>query len=139
MALGDTVAVGGYTFKLTGIRTAPGPNYRADVGDVELIKDGKVLRTLHPEKRIYFSSTMPMTEAAIDTSFTRDVYVSLGERLEDGPSPAWAVRVYHKPFIVWIWGGCLLMALGGTMAALDKRYRKKKTATAALPSGSVAA
>jgi cytochrome c-type biogenesis protein CcmF len=130
MAMGDTVSVGGYTFRLTGIRTAAGPNYNADVGDVELSRDGQVLKTLHPEKRNYFSSTMPMTEAAIDTSLVRDVYVSLGERLEGGANPAWAMRVYHKPFITWIWGGCLLMALGGAMAALDRRYRKKVTATA---------
>jgi cytochrome c-type biogenesis protein CcmF len=133
MAMGDTVSVGGFTFRLTGIRAVSGPNYNADVGDVELIRDGKVLKTLHPEKRTYFSSAMPMTEAAIDTNLTRDVYVSLGERLEGGESPAWAMRVYHKPFITWIWGGCLLMALGGTMAALDRRYRRKVTAASAIP------
>ncbi len=131
MVIGDTVSVGGYTFRLTGIRQEPGPNYQADVGDVELIRDGRVLRTLHPEKRLYQSSTMPMTEAAIDTSLIRDVYVSLGERLEGGDKPAWAMRVYHKPFITWIWGGCLLMALGGAMAALDRRYRRKVTASVA--------
>ncbi len=131
MAVGDTVSVGGYTFKLTGIREANGPNYRADVGDVELIRDGKVLRTLHPEKRTYFSSTMPMTEAAIDTGLTRDVYVSLGERLQGGDAPAWAMRVYHKPFVSWIWGGALLMGLGGTLATLDRRYRKKRATAAA--------
>lgn len=130
MALGDTVSVGGYTFRLTDIRQASGPNYMADVGTVELIRDGQVLRTLHPEKRIYQSSPMPMTEAAIDTRLTRDVYVSLGERLQDDPHPAWAMRVYHKPFVSWIWGGCVLMALGGAMAALDRRYRKKVAPTA---------
>ena len=126
MGLGDTVAVGGYTFRLTGIREAEGPNYRADVGDVQLMRDGQLLRTLHPEKRTYFSSAMPMTEAAIDTGLTRDVYVSLGERLEGGEHPAWAVRVYYKPFVSWIWGGGLLMAQGGTLAALDRRYRSKR-------------
>ncbi len=131
MTVGDTVSVGGYTFKLTGIREAQGPNYRADVGDVELIRDGKVLRTLHPEKRTYFSSTMPMTEAAIDTSLTRDVYVSLGERLSGDGAPAWAMRVYYKPFVSWIWGGAVLMALGGGLAALDRRYRKKRATAAA--------
>jgi len=130
MAVGDTVSVGGYTFRLTGIREVPGPNYAADVGDVELLRDGQVLKTLHPEKRTYFSSTMPMTEAAIDTGLTRDVYVSLGERLESGANPAWAMRVYHKPFVTWIWGGCLLMALGGAMAALDRRYRRKVASAA---------
>ena len=69
---------------------------------------------------------MPMTQAAIDTGWTRDVYVSLGERLEGGDGQAWAMRVYHKPFVSWIWGGCLLMALGGAIAALDRRYRKKR-------------
>ena len=139
MAIGDTVAVGGYTFRLTGIRAEPGPNYKADVGEVELMRDGKVMRMLHPEKRTYFSSTMPMTEAAIDTSPLRDVYVSLGERLEGGGTPAWAMRVYHKPFVTWIWGGCLLMALGGTMATLDRRYRRKAAARAAQMSGKAAA
>ena len=128
MAVGDTVSVGGYTFRMTGIRTEPGPNYSAEVGDVELSKDGKLLRVMHPEKRAYFSSSMPMTQAAIDTTFTRDVYVSLGERLEGGEGTAWAVRVYHKPFVTWIWAGCLFMALGGAMAALDKRYRRKAAA-----------
>lgn len=131
MVVGDTVEVADYTFHLTGIREVPGPNYTADRGDVELIRDGKVLKTLHPEKRTYFSSTMPMTETAIDSNLLRDVYVSLGERLEGGDKPAWAMRVYHKPFIVWIWLGSLMMALGGGMAALDRRYRRKVTASAA--------
>lgn len=139
MVIGDTVSVGGYTFRLTGIRAELGPNYNADVGDVELIRDGKTLKTLHPEKRTYFSSTMPMTEAAIDTNVIRDVYVSLGERLEDGDKPAWAMRVYHKPFITWIWGGCLLMALGGAMAALDRRYRRKVAAPVATNTNVVSA
>lgn len=125
MVVGDTVSVGGYSFRLTGIRSAPGPNYNADIGDVELTRNDHVIRTLHPEKRTYFSSKMPMTEAAIDTNLIRDVYVSLGEKLEGGDRPAWAMRVYHKPFITWIWTGCLLMALGGGMAVLDRRYRKK--------------
>ncbi len=131
MAIGDTVSVGGYTFRMTGIRSEPGPNYTADVGDVELSKDGKLLRVLHPEKRTYFSSSMPMTQAAIDTGLTRDVYVSLGERLEGGDGTAWAVRVYHKPFVSWIWAGCLFMAFGGAMAVLDRRYRKKLAPSAA--------
>ena len=130
MALGDTVSVGGYTFRLSSIREVAGPNYNASVGIVELLRGDQVLKTLNPEKRTYFSSTMPMTEAAIDSGLTRDVYVSLGEKLEGGPSPAWAMRVYHKPFVTWIWVGCLIMALGGGMAALDRRYRKKLARTA---------
>jgi cytochrome c-type biogenesis protein CcmF len=139
MVIGDTVSVGGYTFRLLGMHEEPGPNYKADVGDVELSRDGQILRTLHPEKRAYFSSSMPMTQAAIDTGWTRDVYVSLGERLEGGDSPAWAMRVYSKPFVSWIWGGCLLMALGGAMAALDRRYRRKVVAPATTQAGVVSA
>jgi len=75
---------------------------------------------LYPEKRIYVVQNMPMTEAAIDTGFTRDLYVSLGEAVS---ATAWVVKVQHKPFIDWIWGGCLLMALGGALAASDRRYR----------------
>ena len=123
----DTVSVGGYTFRFVGVREAMGPNYRAMVGELELSKDGKVLRTMNPEKRQYLSSAMPMTEAAIDTGLLRDVYVSLGEPIDER---AWSVRVYHKPFVDWIWGGCLLMALGGLVAMSDRRYRLKKAASA---------
>jgi cytochrome c-type biogenesis protein CcmF len=125
MTVGDTVSVGGYTLRLTGIKEALGPNYNAVVGELVLSRDERVLKTLRPEKRTYFSSTMPMTEAAIDRGLARDVYVSLGEQLEGGAQPAWAVRVYYKPLVNWIWGGCVLMALGGAMAALDRRYRKR--------------
>jgi cytochrome c-type biogenesis protein CcmF len=139
MVIGDTVSVGGYTFRMTGIDTKRGPNYNAVVGQVELIKNGQLLKTMHPEKRTYFSSQMPMTEAAIDSGLTRDVYVSLGEQLEGGDSPAWAMRVYYKPFITWIWAGCLLMALGGAIAALDRRYRRKVAASFATQSSVVSA
>ena len=69
---------------------------------------------------------MPMTEAAIDAGWLRDVYVSLGEKLDESIQSAWAMRVYHKPFVSWIWGGCMLMALGGLLATLDRRYRNRK-------------
>ncbi len=120
MAPGDTVSVGGYQIQLMDVRPAQGPNYQATRGVFELSQNGKVDEVMHPEKRIYDSSTMPMTEAAIDAGFTRDIYVSLGEPLE---GKAWAVRVYYKPFVDWIWGGCLLMAIGGLFAVSDKRYR----------------
>ena len=80
---------------------------------------------MHPEKRVYQASGQTMTEADIDTGVTRDLYVSLGEPVGDG---AWGVRVYHKPFVDWIWGGCFLMALGGLLALSDRRYRSAKTA-----------
>ncbi len=133
MEPGDTVQVGGYGFRLVDVKAAPGPNYRASVGIVELSKDGRVLKTLHPEKRQYFSSQMPMTEAAIDAGLTRDVYVSLGESLDD--KGAWSVRVYYKPFVDWIWGGCLLMGLGGFIAMLDRRYRLRARVGAGATAG----
>jgi len=120
MAPGDIVSVGGYQIRLLEVRPAQGPNYQATRGAFELGRHGKAEEVLYPEKRNYDSSTMPMTEAAINAGLTRDIYISLGEPLEGN---AWAVRVYYKPFVDWIWGGCLLMALGGLFAVLDKRYR----------------
>ncbi len=120
MAPGDMVSVGGYQIRLVEVRPAQGPNYQATRGTFELGRHGTVEEFLYPEKRNYDSSTMPMTEAAINAGLTRDIYVSLGEPLEGN---AWAVRVYYKPFVDWIWGGCLLMALGGFFAVMDKRYR----------------
>ena len=120
MLAGDTVSVGSYQIQLVGVNKVPGPNYQAMRGTFLLTKNGSTEATLYPEKRSYFSSTMPMTEAAIDVGLTRDIYVSLGEAIDD---QAWAVRVYYKPFVDWIWGGCLFMALGGILAISDKRYR----------------
>ena len=122
MLAGESVSVGGYQIQLQGVNPVPGPNYKAMQGTFLLTRNGKLEATMYPEKRSYFSSTMPMTEAAIDAGLTRDIYVSLGEELDD---KAWAVRVYYKPFVDWIWGGCLLMALGGVLAMSDKRYRMK--------------
>ena len=135
MEVGDTVSVGGYTFRFNGVRQEQGPNYVALVGDIDLLKGASVVRKMNPEKRSYASSSMPMTEAAIDTGFIRDVYVSLGEPIDKArPDAAWAVRVYHKPFVDWIWGGCVLMALGGLLAMTDRRYRLKARAMAPIDS-----
>ncbi|MBU3589594.1 heme lyase CcmF/NrfE family subunit [Polynucleobacter sp. 80A-SIGWE] len=128
MLAGESVSVGGYDIQLKSVSAVPGPNYKAMQGTFLLSRNGKLEATMYPEKRSYFSSTMPMTEAAIDAGLTRDIYVSLGEELED---KAWAVRVYYKPFVDWIWGGCLLMALGGVLAMSDKRYRMKLKKVAA--------
>jgi cytochrome c-type biogenesis protein CcmF len=133
MEPGDTVNVGNHQFKFLGVRTSDGPNYQAWVGSFELYRHGRLLRTLHPEKRNYGMGTMPMTEAAIDVGLTRDLYVSLGEPLTaDKENGAWAVRVYFKPFVDWIWGGALLMALGGFIAISDRRYRLSVKRAAAL-------
>ena len=121
---GDTVSLGQYRFVFNGVREQQGPNYVALIGDVDLLHKDKLQRKLGPEKRFYMASGMPMTEAAIDTGFLRDVYVSLGEPIErDKLNGAWVVRVYLKPFVDWIWGGCLLMSLGGLLAICDRRYR----------------
>jgi cytochrome c-type biogenesis protein CcmF len=122
MAPGDTVTIDDYTFKYNGVKEVRGPNYRAAQGDVTLFKGDRKIDDLQPQKRIYFAqSQMPMTEASIRTSFIGDVYVSLGEQLDD--KGTWTVRVYYKPFVTWIWGGCVLMALGGALAVSDRRYR----------------
>jgi cytochrome c-type biogenesis protein CcmF len=113
----------GHQFLFQGTQSMRGPNYRADQGLFKVMKDGKQVAVLHPEKRVYLVQRMPMTEAAIDWGFTRDIYVALGEPLSDG---AWSVRVYYKPFIRWIWIGGLLMALGGLLSATDKRYRRTR-------------
>ena len=120
MNIGDTTSVGGYTFTFRGVREADGPNYRAAQGLVDVSRNGHAVASLRPEKRLYPVTQSTLTEAAIDTGFTRDLYVSLGEPVGAG---AWIVRVYLKPFVDWIWGGCLVMALGGALAASDRRYR----------------
>ncbi|HRH72013.1 MAG TPA: heme lyase CcmF/NrfE family subunit [Zoogloea sp.] len=130
MAPGDTVKTGGYQIRFLGVEGISGPNYNAARGNLELLKDGQLVMPLHPEKRKYLSSAMPMTEAFIDPGLTRDIYVSLGDPLEGGDG-AWSVRVYYKPFVSWIWGGAVLMALGGLLAASDRRYRLKSTAARA--------
>ena len=121
MDIGDTLTTGGYVFRFDGVTEVEGPNYVAAKGSFSITKDGKLITVLEPEKRQYNASGMPMTEAAIETGFLRDLYVSMGEPIPD--SEAWAIRIYIKPFVDWIWGGCLLMALGGMLAVSDRRYR----------------
>ena len=123
MGLNDTVTIENYSFELMGVSDLDGPNYKALRGDVKVTKDGKYLEMLYPEKRKYFSSAMPMTEAGIDSGFFRDLYVSLGEPIE-GERLQWSVRVFYKPFVSWLWYGAILMVLGGLLAVSDRRYRK---------------
>ena len=131
MEVGDTTEIGDYTFTFRGAREVAGPNYQAAQGTVEVSEGGHVVTTLHPEKRIYTATQAVMTEASIEPGITRDLYVSLGEPIVDKSSNspngtgAWVVRVYVKPFVDWIWGGCLIMALGGLLAATDRRYRAR--------------
>lgn len=127
MLPGDSTTVRGYTFTFRGTRDLQGPNYTATRGHMEVDYNGRQLPPMYPEKRVYRVQQNPMTEAAIDAGITRDLYVSLGEPVASG---AWIVRVYVKPFIDWIWGGCVLMALGGCLAVTDRRYRLKKSGLA---------
>ena len=136
LAPGQSVDVAGYHFTFNGVKAVEGPNYVAAQGDFDLAVDGKFVRKMNPEKRNYHSSAMPMTEASIDAGLLRDVYVSLGEPIDrDKPEGEWAVRVYYKPFVDWIWGGCVLMSLGGLIAMLDRRYRVKARAANRVPAG----
>ena len=120
MAPGSSQTLAGYQFRFEGVSELMGPNYRAEQGEIRVLRDGKPVTTLYPQKRFYSVQPQPMTEAAIDPGLTRDLYVALGEPLADG---AWSVRLYYKPFVRWIWLGPLLMALGGLVAASDRRYR----------------
>ncbi|MEP6718591.1 MAG: heme lyase CcmF/NrfE family subunit [bacterium] len=119
MDIGDTVTAGNYTFRLNGVTNVAGPNYRAARADIEVSKNGNVVNHMYPEKRSYIATENVMTETAIDSGLFRDLYISLGEPVSGG---AWSVRVYYKPFVGWIWGGALLMAMGGGLALSDRRY-----------------
>ncbi|MFO1271924.1 MAG: heme lyase CcmF/NrfE family subunit [Rubrivivax sp.] len=127
MGPGDQTEIAGYVFRMQNLKELQGPNYVAMQGTIEVSRDGRTLATLRPEKRIYRVQQNPMTEAAVDSNPLRDLYVSMGEQL---PGGAWVVRVQYKPFIVWIWGGCLVMMFGGLLAASDRRYRAPQGAAA---------
>ena len=128
MQVGDSSHLSGYGFKLTAINDVKGPNYNATRGTVEVTQGGSTVATMYPEKRLYTVQNMPMTEAAIDYGITRHLYVALGEPIGPG---VWIVRLYYKPYISWIWGGCLLMAFGGLLAVIDRRYRVRARADSA--------
>ncbi len=121
MKNGQHADLAGYNFVFRGVRDVAGPNYDAARATIEVSRGGIAIATLQPEKRLYRAQGMPMTEAALDIGPFRDVYVSLGEQVEDD---SWLVSLYYKPFISWIWLGCTLMALGGIFAASDRRYRR---------------
>jgi cytochrome c-type biogenesis protein CcmF len=124
MAPGDSFDVAGYSFQFDGMRQVQGPNFLADEGAFTVTRNGRMVAELLPQKRRYLREGQVMTEAAIDPGLTRDIYVSLGEPLDNGA--AWAVRLYHKPFVRWIWLGAIFMTLGGLLAASDKRYRVRR-------------
>ncbi len=128
LEIGQNIELGGYAVHFDALEDVRGPNYDAVRGHFTISREGRTVAQLHPEKRVYRATRMPMTEAAIDRGFTRDLYVSMGEAL----SPtAWAVRVHVKPFVNWIWIGCLMMAGGGVLAAADRRYRRRRSEASA--------
>jgi cytochrome c-type biogenesis protein CcmF len=123
MGPGDVTELAGYQFSMVGLRDVQGPNWVAAQARVEISKGGQPVATLYPEKRVYNVQQNPMSEAAVSSNPVRDLYISMGERL---PSGEWVVRVQYKPFIIWIWGGCLVMAAGGFVALGDRRYRTRR-------------
>ena len=123
MLPGDVAHLAGFDFTFVGVDEIQGPNYTANRGQIRVSKNGVERTVLNTEKRLYTVTNMPMTEAGISPAIVHDLYASLGEPLSDG---AWSVRIYHKPMVEWIWGGCALMALGGLLALSDRRYRMKK-------------
>jgi len=129
MAPGEQIEIGRYTFIFQGVNSEPGPNYAADVGTIEVFKNGEPYRNLYPEKRSYYATGAIQTEADIDVGFTRDLFAALGDPRGEG---AWVVRLHVKPFVFWIWLGAFLMAAGGVTAILDKRYRVREKHTASV-------
>ncbi len=121
---GETASIAGYDFAFGGVTDVNGPNYTAEEGLITVTRDGQEIALLRAQKRDYNSQMGIMTEAAIDAGFTRDLFFALGEQLD---TDSWSVRIYHKPFVRWIWLGALFMAFGGTLAVMDKRYRRARS------------
>jgi cytochrome c-type biogenesis protein CcmF len=130
MAPGESQTIGSYYFRFGGVHATRGPNWHAEQGTVTVTHDGQLVSVMHPQKRTYLRGQV-QTESAIDPGITRDLYVALGEPMDPQQlEGAWALRLYQKPFIRWIWGGGLLMMLGGFVAAADRRFRVKRAAVA---------
>jgi cytochrome c-type biogenesis protein CcmF len=132
--IGEPFTVGSYELVLDSVERARGPNYFTTMGTVSVFRDGADVAVLYPEKRDYPVAKMPTTEAAIDYQLLRDIYVVIGDQQDDG---GWTVRTYIKPLANWIWGGCILMALGGFLSLSDRRFRvaagARKTSAAKVP------
>jgi cytochrome c-type biogenesis protein CcmF len=133
--VGEAFDVGAFILVLDDVQDVRGPNYLSTMGFVTLSRDGRELAQLRPEKRIYPVAQMPTTEAGIDYRFLRDVYVVIGDQQDNG---GWVVRTYIKPFANWMWGGALLMALGGALSLSDRRFRVAAGAARRIPQGTPA-
>ena len=132
MAVGDTETLGAYRFELMSLGQQPGPNYLADQAVFEVRRDQELIAVLVPEKRRYFASGQIMTEAAIDASLWRDLYIALGEPIGE---QAWAVRLQYKPMVRWLWLGALMIGLGALVTAFDRRYRSQRSTVTAVEPG----
>ncbi|WP_114418727.1 heme lyase CcmF/NrfE family subunit [Marinospirillum perlucidum] len=133
MAVGEPVSVKGYEFTLVSLGQRQGPNFTADTAVVEMRSDeGKLLKTFTPEKRLYQVRGMPMTQVSIDWGPLRDVYVAMGESLDD---QAYAMRIHYKPFVRWIWWGGFIAAFSALLAVTDRRYRIRVPETAPAEAG----
>ncbi|MDR0780371.1 MAG: heme lyase CcmF/NrfE family subunit [Pseudomonadales bacterium] len=130
MAPGDSLSIGSYEFVFKGVEERKGPNYVANSGNIDVLRNGVPYLTLHPEKRRYLARGDVQTEVAIEVGFFRDLFTALGDPRGDG---AWVVRIHVKPFVFWIWLGAFLMAAGGVTAILDRRYRKKLVHAGVMP------
>ena len=130
LKLGESFTIGDYDVQLAAVKGAEGPNYSATVAEMRVTRAGALITTQFPEKRFYPVQGMPTTEAAIHQAFTRDLYLVIGDPQKDG---GWAVRAYVKPFADWIWGGALMMALGGVFSLSDRRYRAAAGARRSTP------
>ncbi len=126
MKLGDRVTVGDYQFQFESVENLKGPNYTGARADFLVEKDSRAVSQLHPELRLYTVQQTTLSKTAINATAFRDLYVALGQPLSDG---SWGVRIYYKPFVRWIWAGGFLMVLGGIIALMDRRYRKKRSET----------
>jgi cytochrome c-type biogenesis protein CcmF len=127
MLPGDVAEIASYDFTFVGVGERAGPNFNALRGTIQISENDRAVTTLYPEKRTYLASGQVMTEAAIHSNLWRDLYVALGEPIGED---AWAVRIYYKPGIGWLWIGALLLGIGGFIAASDRRYRSKKVGEA---------
>ncbi len=122
LAPGDSYTMGNYAFTFDGVTQKRELNYMANEGKflIAVAPNSSTSFELKPQKRFY-SSGNPMTEAAINTTVTRDVYVSLGDDLGKG---RWSVRLYLRSYVACIWIGGFLMAFGGLISITDRRYRR---------------
>jgi cytochrome c-type biogenesis protein CcmF len=127
LGIGEAATIAGYDFRLTALRDVRGPNYSGVEADVVVSRRGERVTVLHPQKRRYDSGGNPMTEAGIEVGAARDLFAALGDDLGQG---RWSVRLQYKPLIRYVWLGAILIALGGVIAALDRRYRLRVAAAA---------